>query len=127
LTQIFDKNPPNQQELLNSYYGNQKMSTGLATVSFDNGGAFSNRRSASVDDQTQTTSTIDQTKTTSSLFQISGTQSSSLFSQRMFSRMSPLMDNQERDLAQVNFSDVKDFSQYFDTLGKQLLSIKTVL
>jgi hypothetical protein len=128
LTEVFSSTPSadfaaREKELLNSYNGNQKMKTGI-NATIDNGSAFTQWRSATVDEQTQNVSAIDQARTAPVTVTNIPTQP---FAQWMFERMAPLMDDQKRDLAQVNFSEVKDFSQYFDTLGQQLLSIKNVL
>jgi hypothetical protein len=45
----------------------------------------------------------------------------------MLERMSPLMEQQKVDLTLVNFSEVKDFSQYFDQLGQKILTIKNIV
>lgn len=135
LTQIFGSDPAylaREKELLTSYYGNQKSKTGLVAATSNVGEVFAKWRSAFVDDQQNTTSTIDQTKndvadqSTVSPAPVQTAVASS-FSQRMFAGMTSLIGEQQRDLTLVNFSEVKDFSSYFDVLWKKLLVIKNVL
>jgi len=126
LKETFSQNQSNEfqareKELLTSYYGNQKSKTGLVNLTSNVGEVFAKWRSAFVDDQINTTSTIDQTKndvTDQSVVSSSPVQTaiSSSFDQRMFAGMTPLVNEQNKDLSLVNFSEVKDFSSYFDVL-----------
>lgn len=124
MTQIFGSDPAylaREKELLTSYYGNQKSKTGLVSLTSNMGEVFAKWRSAFVDDQTQNTSAIDQTKasvvdqTSSVPTTIQATLPQS-FDQRMFAGMTSLIGEQQKDLTLVNFSEVKDFSSYFDVL-----------
>jgi hypothetical protein len=132
LTQIFSKDSSyleREKELLNAYYGNQKVKTG-SRFSSNAGEVLAKWRSALIDDQTKNTSAIDQIKndaTSSSSSAVDQVVSSQPFDTWMLAGMSPLLDQQQSDLALVNFSEVKDFSSYFDQLGKKLLGIKNIL
>jgi len=133
LKETFSQNQSNEfqareKELLTSYYGNQKSKTGLVNLTSNVGEVFAKWRSAFVDDQTKNTSAVDQTKndTTNAVPGVVAI-TSDTFAQWMFAGMSPILDQQRSDLALVNFSEVKDFSSYFDTLGRKLLGIKSVL
>ena len=130
LKEAFD--PNNQSEyaakesqLLTSYNGNQKASSGIS-FSMDNGSAFTNRRSTTVQAQTQNTNIIDQTRTNSNT-SVAPITVQKDFDAWMRDRMTPLMAQQNVDLSLVNFSEVKDYSSYFNQLGELLNNIKKLI
>lgn len=131
LTKIFsndDSYKAREQSLLNSYYGNKKMSKWR--IQINTGAIFSQWRSMIFDDQSKTISSVDQVKTAVStpspltVDQLVNTDSSQ-FSQRMFAGMSSFLDDQQRDLSLINFAEVKDFSSYFNLLGQRIATIRT--
>lgn len=101
----------------------------IQNIKVDVGSTFSQWRSATVEDQSKNISALEQNKTDTSIAPVTPikTTSSREFSQWMFAGMSPLRDNQQRDSSLVNFSEVKDFSPYFDVLWQKILAIKNII
>lgn len=145
LTQIFSNDPSykaREDELLNAYYGNQKRKKWVSikwvtlpiAIGVDTAWIFSQWRSATIEDQSKNTSVIDQTKLTTaatnqtwiSVTNLSNT-NPDLFAQWMFAGMTPILDEQQRDLSLINFAEVKDFSPYFNQLWEKLLVIRNLI
>lgn len=118
-----------EEQLLNAYNGNQKMNSRMwnnkvVTANIDNGGAFSKWRSSAVKSQTQHTNIIDQNKPTTTTTAKNTTITKQAFSSRMTTRMQPMMNQQKIDISLVQFSEVKDFSHYFNQLWVMITKIK---
>ena len=131
LTQIFSNDPSykaREQELLNSYYGNKKMSKWR--IQINTGAMLTQRRSIIFDDQSKNTSAVDQTKTdltTPGQWAVVSPLTPDLFAQWMTNGMNTFVSDQQRDYSLINFAEVKDFSQYFDQLWQKILVIKNII
>lgn len=145
LQKVFDENPPKQDELLASYYGNTNYKNGKRiTVNTGNmlsvpKDIISQWRSLVVKEQSSSDIFVDtvpvKEKEVSSVSKTDLTYtnintldtSTRSFVSWISDRMAPLMEYQKRDLALIYFSEVKDFSKGFDDIGKSILGVKTVI
>ncbi len=144
LTQLFKKNPDpafqsRERELLDTYYGTQQRTTGLVNKTIDDGGAlkslqqirqqrsgaFTNRRTATIEAKSKDTNAIDQIKTTASSSDTAI--SSTDFATWIRDGMNPFLESQQRDMEMISFSDVKDITPRFTTIGQQITAAKELL
>jgi len=120
---VFDENPPKQDALLTAYYGNQRDKDGKI-ITLRTGNILSQWRSISVEQQVKNTAPLDQVVASETA---SDTSLGQTFASWVLDRMVPLIEHQQNDLALAYFSEVKDFSYRFDTLGKAILGVKNVI
>lgn len=131
LVEVFSKNPSSsfqsrEQQLLKSYYGSTKIRSGnsLVSATIENGWIFSQWREAALQDKLGNTSQIDQTRSQEVTPYVVNTKS---ITSLIHDDMLQLLDDQDRDLESANFSDVSDFSAYFDGLGQQIAIVLNIL
>lgn len=133
LAELFSKNPSKatadrKEQLLKSYYGSTKVRSwssfkDVVSITVDDGWALSSWRSATLDDESKSTSSIDKISTATTV----PSTTSTTFAGLMKEGVTPIFANQKRDLELVNFAEVKDFTFYFDTLWRQIATILGLL
>ncbi len=119
---------PREDTLLTDYHWGYYSDNRL-DYSFDDGWWLSRRRSTVQNTAWLVKNIFDSSSSTASPDTTSLSVSSSITSldNWLLTRMKPLMQAQSRDLSLVNFSETKDFSWYFDALGKKIFTLKQLL